>query len=522
MARQGAIPTFSEVLTDPRYADFARLLIDLNKKWKPNPGQMMAGNAVFNDNARRVFIECGRKFGKTDWAIDTCWRLGNMIRNGQGYYFAAFQKAVREIIWAPRRLQDWGPQDRILAINSTEMRVTFKTGTFVKADGADEFRFSKGFNPDFVVLDEFADYSQAFWQAMSPNFAAKDCIVIIISSPPWLLEDEEGNPVLFVMLADMWARYQREAERLGQKSKYFYLNLPTRYNEANLPPGFLEQEKKDLTEMGQLWLYEREYEAKRVVGGGERIIPTFTRDCVLPHEELMKRVQGREMSLDWCDAVDPSHTLFGCLLMATDPITKEVFFLDELVEKHDMDVLEKDLWPRIQALEDEVFPTSISPNKDRFIRVCDEAAKWWIVGCSADKDIDVHFQPTEKATNDIMFGCSILRFIFKYGKGFVSDRCKTFIWQMENWRRTSLGKIPDKKKDLIDCARYGLHALAYVGSEDELKEISKDHPRAQRRDRAQSVEELAAESEEEGLEDTTLEDYQNDAVYNEEEEWPFP
>lgn len=486
------LPTVSQILSDPRFAQTARLFQELNKRWTPHAGQIAAGEHIFRRGARRLFIENGRKWGKTEFACDVVWRLGNMIQNGQGYYFGAYQKAVREFLWAPERIQKHGPAEYVRDIHKTEMRLTFTSGTFVKLDGADEFRGSKGFNPDFVILDEFADYPEDFWFAMSPNFMSKDTIVVIISSPPWELESEPGQPVLFCRIADLWKKRMNEAIKAGKRPRQVYINAPSREN-PHLPAGYLEEEREDLIAMGLEDVWQREYEAKRVLGGGKRVIPTFDRNIHMhPHDEVMARIEKDRQQLLWFNVSDPGNsTVFATLFMAVNPYTKEVYFLDEDYEKSEENTTEHILWPRFKEKEDELYP---SEEEERFTRVYDEEAKWWAVG--VNNDFGVAYIPTEKATNSREFGLSLLRSIFRYKKAFVSDRCHWFIWELENWRKDKRGQIPKINDHLIDCARYGLHAADYFLTREEMDKPLPVHPREQRRqiaasDPHQELEEMA-------------------------------
>lgn len=477
MSKSVSIPTYSEVLKDPRYADVAALFRELNQQWKPNPAQAEMGAAVFAYGKKKIGAEWGRKAGKTESVLDIITRLGNMIRGGQIYYFAAEQTAVREIIWESNRLRDWCPKDRIASINETQMRLEYKTGTFVKCDGADRFRSKKGFNPDVVVCDEAADYPDSFWNAMRPNFISKNCLVLVISSPPWELETEPGKPVYFIRMMDLWKKYEEDAAKQGKPSPYFYRCYPTSVNAANLPEGYLEAEIAELIAMGEEDVVEREYYARRVVSGGHRLVGTFKKEShVYPHDWIIKeKIEKNRNILQWHEIVDPSQELFGALWLAINPYSKEVYFLDEIAERDENETTESQLWPRIQEKEDELYPDD--EDTERWSRTCDEAAKWWIVGCANDVGIGIAYNPTEKATNSLEYGISLLRVIFRCNVGYVSDRCVWFIHQLLNWRRNERGQIPKEGKDLIDCARYGLHDAGYYISKDEQPRLEKKHPR---------------------------------------------
>lgn len=474
----------------------ATLLRDLNKRWTPHAGQREIGQAIFSGGKRRIGVECGRKFGKTELAIDLCWRLGNMIQGGQIYYYGAFAKAVREFLWAPGRLEQYGPREYISETHKTEMRLTFTSGTFVKLDGADEFKGSKGINPDVLIADEAADYPDAFWNAMMPNLAAKDAIILVITSPPWQLETSPGEPVYFVRLMDLWKKHMKEGERTGTPNKYAYYNMPTSTNE-HISKEWLDEERKTLIAMGLEHEWQREYEAKRVTGGGKRIIGTFDRKrhC-FKHDFLLEKIKKDISILQWTTIVDPSQSAFGGLVMAINPYTKETYWLDEVFERDENETTEQLLWPRLRRIEDELFP---SDDPNRFVRVCDEAAKWWIVGCANDPAIGVSFEQTEKVLNSIEMGLSLLRTVFFLDKGYVSERCQNFIWQLENWKRDKKGQMPDKDCDLIDCSRYGLHVNGYYITRDEKPMMAKLHPREQRRRLVNDMEHEIASLEENDL-----------------------
>jgi hypothetical protein len=474
------IPNLNLIYSNPEFANLARLLRDLNARWEPHDGQRAVGEKIFVEGARRVFIECGRKWGKSEFAVDLCWRFGNMIKGGQIYYYGAYQKAVREFIWAPQRLQLHGPREYVKEINKNEMRLTWTTDTFVKCDGADEFKIGKGFQPDVVILDEYADYNPDFWTAMSPNYAPKDTIVIIISSPPWLLESSPGEPVHFIKMADLWAKYQEEAYRLNKNPKYVYINQPTHTN-PHISKEWLIQEEKDLRGMGQDDVWEREYLAKRVSGRGKRVIPTFDKTVhMVQHEELMARLKPQWDELTWATIVDPGSSAdaaFGGLILAVNPYNGEAFFLDEVYEKDESRMTEHFIWPVLKEKEDDVYP---SDDEERFLRIYDEAAKWFATGVL--NEFGVTFQQTAKATNDISQGITLLVTGFYRNKIWLSTRCEWFAWELENYIKDKFGRPSDKNNHQIDTSRYGLHALDFALAKENRPEKEKDmHLKYQRK-----------------------------------------
>ena len=411
-----------------------------------------------------------------------------MIQNGQGYYFAALAKSAREIVWKDNRLKEHGPSEYIKSIHETDGRITFTSNTFVKVEGADEYQAVRGFNPDFVVLDEFGFYPDGFWKAMSPNFASKDCIVIIISSPPEELEEEPGKPCLFIRLADAWAKRHKEALAQGKKSKYRYYNFTIKDN-PHISKEWIAEEEQTLRDMGEEDVWDREYLAKRVIGGGRRIVGTFSKEKhVYSHDFIMMLIEKQKSTLQWATIVDPSTSTFGALVMAVNPYSKEVYFLDEIYEKEEDQTTEHIIWPKLAAMENELYD---SEDPERFLRVYDEAEKWWQVGVS--NEFFINFIPTEKAVHPISMGLSLLRTLFLYNKGFVSDRCKWFAWELENYRKDKKGQIPKKNNHLIDTGRYGLHALGYYLLPEERTQNIAPHLRAQHALRHKTIEQDISE-----------------------------
>lgn len=415
---------------------------------------------VFRQGRRRIFLENSRKWGKTEWAIDMCWRLGNLIQNGQGYFFSSYLKNVLETIWENGRLKNHGPADYIEGTSETETRLTFSSGTFIKCEGALEFQVGRGFNPDFLILDEFADYTREFWAAVSSNLIPKNAYCFVMGSIPEVLEDEPGKPTLYIAVADLWKKRMEEGHAL-----YGYVNQNWRVNPHN-DPALIEQDIADLREMGMEDVAEREYEAKRVVGGGKRIIANFDPEIhVKPHAWILERFSRDLHHLTKISGCDPgSSSVFGALIVIINPWNKEVYVVDEIHETDERETMVAVLIPKLLEMEKQY-----STEPDDFIRVYDEAAKMFQLEVASQ--FDIGFLPTEKSVNSIEDGVSIIRTIFRLKKCFVSDRCRYLAHELLNWRKKKNGEFSKDGKHLIDCFRYALHVAGYeVPMEDRPEE----------------------------------------------------
>jgi len=142
--------------------DVTEILDDLNNAFMPHRGQVPVGKSLFHENKKRVFVKCGRKWGKTSLTVYSLFRWAMMNPGAGCYYIAPFLNPAKELIWADRRLQDFFPPELIekyqIKFNNVELRVTFGFNkSFIKADGADNIENRRGINPHFVTVDESKD-----------------------------------------------------------------------------------------------------------------------------------------------------------------------------------------------------------------------------------------------------------------------------------------------------------------------------------------------------------------------------
>lgn len=451
----------------------AEFLGDMNKRFNPHPLQEKVLAAHFVEGGRRIFFEAGRKTGKTDTAMYFLTRHANTHFGHQCYYFAAVAKGVREIVWKSRRLELMVPRKYIETyqgrprIQDTEMRIHYTTKSFIKCDGADEFRFTKGFEPHAIVLDEFADYPRGFYEAMSPNFIPNDCVVMIISSPPWQLEDSPGESVMFCKIADAWARLMEREKDKTRRHFYFH---GTCYDNPHNRKELLDAEREYLVEIGEEDLWEREYLAKRIQGGGKRLVGTFDEHRhVYNHEWLIETKIEKDLdSLEWVTSADPgTKTVFGTIIMAINKYQKEVYFLDEVYKTNALETDTGTVVPEILEKENLLYDPNFRDAND-FLRIYDEAASWF--ASESLKNFGVYWRQSQKAERDEESGLSLLRMIFGWNIGYISEKCTWLKYELNNYRLSNKKKLTGAHH-LIDAVRYGLHAANfYLTKEDKPQE----------------------------------------------------
>lgn len=253
-----------------------------SEHWKPHESQLLIGNAVFKRGCKFIFVQCGRKFGKTEIIVYCLWRWALMNPGSSCYYICPELKQAKEIIWKARdqrgrlRIQEFGPQEYIESIDNTELRITFKNGSFIKCDGSDNWAAWKGISPNFIVLDEFAEFKPEFYGAMNPNRATFDAPMVIIGTPPEKIWLDRDKPHQYVELAQ-----ECRQQMLEDPNDAFWIKRPSWCNPLPNIQNFLRKEKKVLFRMGKEDEWWRDYGAELVPAKARKIFPNFVADSTM-------------------------------------------------------------------------------------------------------------------------------------------------------------------------------------------------------------------------------------------------
>lgn len=446
----------------------ATVLSDLHSIWTPHSGQIPVGRALFYENKRRVFVRCGRKWGKTEFSIYTLYRWALTRPNGQFYYIAPFYNQAAELIWKPNRLQDFlyvpnkgiDLRERYIAdIHETDRRVILKNGSFIKLVGADNYEAGRGYNPDGAVGDEYKDCDYRFFQGFNDNLITKKAPIMLVGTPP----DNFDN------------HFVRTEEEFKIDPRGAYFKMPT-YMNPYIDPDELEMEKSAAQAKGEMPKFMREIMAEIVPGGALAIFPMFESPMVdaagkftgeTTHvkkasyvDELIEKTRR-----DWkfYAAFDPGSSIcFGVLFMAVNKYTKQVLIIDEIYEKNRNETTEKKIWPRaVKVME------RYAPIKDWY-KVYDYAASWFQI--AVNNEFGVSLMPCTKDVNKKDVALSVIKdfMLEKHGESeslfIVADRCEKFIWEAANYATDEEGRIPKVNDHLMDCLRYnfnsaGLHTV---------------------------------------------------------------
>ena len=81
----------------PSDALYLQIMEDLHNYWAPHSGQVKVGMPLIQGDVNTVFIQCGRKWGKTDFAVYMLWRHALLHPGSTCYYITPELSHGREI-----------------------------------------------------------------------------------------------------------------------------------------------------------------------------------------------------------------------------------------------------------------------------------------------------------------------------------------------------------------------------------------------------------------------------------------
>lgn len=418
------------------------------KRWTPHSKQKEIIRAIFNDGYKRVFIMAGRKFGKTEIAMYIAGRVAALKPSAAAYIIGPTRKQEAEILWQNGRLQSFLP-DFGQTVRDSDYRIIFPNKSFIKIDGSENHQSYRGTQYDVMIIDEFADSDPRFYAASYPNLLARGGVLVIIGTAPY----KEGP---YTKLADEWKK---------RKDAIFFTG--SSWDNDRLPDGkeWLEAERKEYHARGEFREWEIEFEGKFIPGGAGAVFPNFdTKKHVFDHQTILSLIYRDRHKMQWFVTADPGTTsVFGGLFIAYNPYTASVYVLDEIYEKDQGRTHSMAIRDTISRKKEELWPGS---PEHKWTYIYDEAAAWFRQEMAQH---DMAFIPSIKAYNEKSFGISMMRSMMARKNTFlVSEKCKNFIWEMQNYAVLPNGTIPDKDDHCIDPFRYFLGVSGYQLNESQL------------------------------------------------------
>ena len=456
---------------DQRLLTHASLIQDLNSMITLHPAQVVISIAIFRDGRAVVFVECGRKFGKTELMMYFLSRIAMSIPNAALYYIAPFGNQAGELLWHNGRLPNFYP-DNIkekysIRPRNSDYRILFGfNGSFIKLAGADNYDAYRGVNPHGVGYEEFKDHHPEFHKAMSPNLLTYEAPLMIIGTPP----EAEDNQ--FCELADFAKNEPDEA----------WFNFPSWAN-PHVSTEWLRKEKRKLFKQNKEDEWFREYCAKRVKSGKRHIFGRFDDTAhVMPFDKMMKLIERSQKDWNFFCTADPgSAKCFAVLFTAIHKYKKLVFHMDEIYEETPANMATRKMMESCIENGDNkdgilLKLNELHPWLDEWTYTYDEAALWFqteVLNNYGDIYPDINFMPTDKTQNKKDSGITLINDQIAAHKFYMSDRCVKFKFEMNNYVKDSKGNVPKTNDHLIDDGRY-TNSAAFYALPDEKRPTEKE------------------------------------------------
>ena len=419
--------------------DLAEGISDLNELWKPHDAQVPIGRAIFYEGAKDIFVQMGRNTGKTEVASYCLWRWAYENPNSENYIFEPFLKQAREILWAGRRIQTFGPNDWIESINESELRIRFKNGSFIKLEGSDNEAAMAGIKPKgLIIYDEFKDHRVKSIQNFEPNRAAFDVPALFIGTPP--------------SIHNHYVDYMNLAKEGSDGWRYFH--APTSSN-PHIKKSWLEKKRRELEKLGELETWYREYEALYVKGSKGSVFPHIFK---IEDKPWVKPNDFKKWQL--IVGQDPASTsVFGVLFVAYNPYTKQIIPIGEIYEKDQAQMTARNIWRQVQEklamLNGEAF------NRANQEYVYDEAAAWY-KSAIEEMDSSVWLTPSRKHLYGVDGYINVLRFVLASGLIQMTPDTPMLRWELESYEKDDKGRIPKINDHLINAFQYILDFLGFT------------------------------------------------------------
>ncbi len=427
----------------------SQVLTDLATVFTPHPGQVAIGKALFHDEKKRIFIESGRKFGKTEMVLYILYRWCMLYPNSWCYYIAPFQNQINDLVWANGRMPGFLPEKLMkkygIKVNNSDFRITFRNGSFIKCDGADNYEKGRGYSATGVcVYDEFKDHNPNFHDGFEPNLAITDAPLVFVGTPP--SEDE-----------DSFERWCSIADEIAISPVGFHICRPSMTN-PHISKDYFERKYNELKKKGELWKWDKEYMAKRVNAGSRAIFPMIDKALHMrPYKEVWDEIRNNHHDYDFFVSFDPgTATVFAVLLGAIHRYNRRVFWLDEIYADN---FATNSAGIVTAEAKKKIF--EVMPEIERWHGTYDYAATWFLNEYQTNYDFDLFLHPCEKDLKNKENKLSLMKDMLLGGFWTMTDRCEKFWWELKKYSTDEHGRIPKKNDHLIDNSRYILNAMRY-------------------------------------------------------------
>jgi PBSX family phage terminase large subunit len=384
--------------------------------WSPHRNQ----RALADDRHRFKLIRCGRRFGKTTYAVNFLVEEALLSDEGLFYYIGPTYKQAKMIAWkmlleAVRVL----PPALVRKINESELYVELNKGARIYIKGADNPDSLRGVGLNGAVLDEYADIREnVFTEIIQPALLDRKgwCVVM-------------GTPKGF----NHFYRLEREVEGDFEWGKFHF----TSYDNPFIAKEDIDRIRATTPED----IFQQEYmaEFRRFEG---LVYKEFD-----PARHLFTEMPERQI-IETIGGLDFGMTNPACLLTIKKDFDNCYWVTSEWYERGHTgpEVVEVAKATRDVQKINAFYPDPENPD---------------IIKQMADAGLTV--REVIKGSGSVAAGVDKVKTLFKNGKLFIHKSCKNLIFELETYHYPpkregyNLSEDPVKENDhAVDALRYPL------------------------------------------------------------------
>ena len=436
--------------------DLAEIIQQLNERWQPLPWQIKFVRALFYEGKKDLGAMCGRGAGKSEVTAYCLWRWAMEHPNSENYFIGPLYNQMKEIMWASSRIQNFGPSEWIESVNNTELRITFKNGSFIKLEGANNSEKLRGIKPrGLICWDESKDIGKEAIEAMDPNRARYKAPMIYIGTPP-------ENHTYFI---DRMESMKKDPENC------FFIQVPSSENHYN-DSEWLERKRKQLIEMGLEDVYRREYLAEFVLGGHRSVFPMVPKMPIISVNEAWPKDSAK-----WVlhIGMDPASTsVFAVVFFLFNPFTKKVIPVGEIYESRPEYCTARKI---NEAVNHKV--KNFKEKGIKSIEITYDSSARWLRNEMSEIDESWWMNPCDKSSG-LQGEISCWRGVLAHGHFQWTDAVPKLRWEMENYILDDKGKLPDKDDHAWQAGVYSLIKMGFDFNQTLEPKLPDDQARGYR------------------------------------------
>jgi hypothetical protein len=409
---------------------------ELHERWTPHEQQKKILESIFQDNKKRVFIRCGRKWGKTELCLYILWRIAIMFPNSACCYVGPTLKQQRKIVWKNRRLHNFPPPSWKMDVSKMESTIYLPNGSFIEIDGSDNDQGDRGTEYDVIVMEEFKDMDFKYYEAVYPNLVPRNGLLVVIGTPPerWITKGATGEIE--------YHHYYKIEQEAREDPDWVTFHAPT-WSNPHISKTWCDKEREKYKKRGELDTWQREYEALYVAGQNRSIFPMFSQATHAKHlSTLIPLIKVNIKKWEFYCSIDPGTTsVLAALFIAYNRSSGQIIVLDEVYLKDKSQTSAGVSWNVIQSKRDGLDRQLMARVEWKYIY--DEAAAWY------QNEIWTHFgiplTPSKKHRlyADGENGLSLMKDMFLTENCyFVAVGCRNHIFELENYNVDLNGNLP--------------------------------------------------------------------------------